>query len=263
LAGERGYCIKPETQNDFLYPWEFNEMEPFFHYLPNTDSTMNRAAELAAQGCPGGTVIAAGKQSAGRGRNGRSWVSENGGLFFTLLERMAINAADYFRISLAAQMAAARALERLCRKKVYLRWPNDIYAGGKKIAGLLTEFHADGDRLAWISLGLGVNVNNAPASKNITNCSTLTGGPVSRQELLLAILDEWESAKKDIESPHLHKEWNSLSDGIGKKASVVAGNEMLSRGIFSGIDKQGRFILEAEKKSLFRPGSVSVKFGGN
>jgi biotin-(acetyl-CoA carboxylase) ligase len=54
-----------------------------------------------------------------------------------------------------------------------------------------------------------------------------------------------------------------LSDGIGKKASVTADNETLTRGIFLGIDKQGRLILDAEKRSLFRPGSVSVKFGGN
>jgi BirA family biotin operon repressor/biotin-[acetyl-CoA-carboxylase] ligase len=224
---------------------------------------MNRAAELAVQGCPGGTVISAGEQTAGRGRNGRSWSSEKGGLFFTLLERCSIEAADYYRISLTALMATARALERLCGKEVNLRWPNDIYVGERKIAGLLTEFHADGDKLTWISLGLGINVNNTTGSKKTINCSTLIGRPVSRQKLLLAILDEWKSGKKEIKSSHLHKEWNALSYGVGKKATVLADNEKIVKGTFLGIDEQGRLIMEGEKRSLFRPGSISVKFGGN
>jgi BirA family biotin operon repressor/biotin-[acetyl-CoA-carboxylase] ligase len=262
LSGEKGYCMKDESHNDLLYPWEFGERESFFHYFPTTDSTMNRAAELAAQSCPGGTVICAGEQSAGRGRNGRSWVSEKGGLFFTILERRNMYAVDYYRVFLAAQMAALKALRRICGKNVYLRWPNDIYAEGKKIAGLLMEFQAAGDKLSWISLGMGVNVNNKPGSKKFTNCSAMIGRPVSRQKLLLAILDEWELAKRDIESPQLHKEWNALSYGIGKNAAAKDGNEKLNNGIFLGIDEQGRLILEGEKTRFFRPGSVSIKFTG-
>jgi BirA family biotin operon repressor/biotin-[acetyl-CoA-carboxylase] ligase len=192
-------------RNDFLYPWEFGEKEPFFHHLASTDSTMNRAAELAARGCPEGTVITAGEQTAGRGRNGHLWASKQGGLFFTLLERPSFSAADYFRISLAFQIAVARALTKICGKPVRLRWPNDLYAEGKKIAGLLTEFHAEGDRLSWISLGLGVNVNNAPHSDEAANCADLAGRPLSRQEVLLAILAEWESRKKETASPALHR----------------------------------------------------------
>jgi BirA family biotin operon repressor/biotin-[acetyl-CoA-carboxylase] ligase len=224
---------------------------------------MNRAAELAARFCPEGTVISAGEQTAGRGRNGHTWVSQKGGLFFTLLERPCVSAAEYFRVALAFQTAAARSLRRLCGKRVRLHWPNDFYAETGKIAGFLTEFHAEGDRLRWISLGLGVNVNNAPCRKS-TSCSKLAGRSLSRQEVLLAILREWELVKKDMESPALHKEWNSLAWGIGKKAAALDGarGTVLAKGIFMGIDEQGRGILKGEpqKRFCFNPGAVSLHF---
>ncbi|MCL2231474.1 MAG: biotin--[acetyl-CoA-carboxylase] ligase [Treponema sp.] len=267
-SGGGGYSWKKEVlplseQDDFLYPWEFGERECFFHHLTSTDSTMNRAAEMAARSCPGGTVISAEEQTAGRGRNGHTWVSQKGGLFFTLLERPSMTAAEYFRAALAFQTAAVRSLERLCGKQIRLRWPNDLYAETGKIAGLLTEFHAEGDRLQWISLGLGVNVNNVPYSK-ATNCSKLAGRPLSRQEVLLAILGEWEMMKKDIQTPGLHKEWNSLAWGIGKKAAAVESSSkaVLAKGTFMGIDEQGRGILKGEnqKRFSFNPGSVSFQF---
>ena len=269
-AGEKGYTWKQERTlpyNDFLYPWEFGEKESFFHHLTSTDSTMNRAAELAGRGCPGGTVISAGEQTLGRGRNGRPWTSSKGGLFFTLLERPALSAWEYFRVSLALQIAAGRALRELCGKPIQLRWPNDLYAGDKKIAGLLTEFHAEGDRLIWISLGLGVNVNNPPSSW--LSCSSLTLHPVSRRDVLLAILKQWEELKKDIFTPKLHKEWNSLALGIGKKvialeapgAEAAGRRAFPARGVFMGIDRYGRAIIEGEgrKRFLCSPGNVSIR----
>jgi BirA family biotin operon repressor/biotin-[acetyl-CoA-carboxylase] ligase len=256
--------VPPHSEkDDFLYPWEFGERETLFHHLDSTDSTMNRAAELAARLCPEGTVISAGEQTAGRGRNGHTWVSHKGGLFFTLLERPSLTAAEYFRIALAFQTAAARSLNRLCGKPVRLHWPNDFYAETGKIAGFLTEFHAEGDRLQWISLALGVNVTNTPCLNSI-NCSHLAGRPVSRQEVLLAILGEWERVKRDIQSPGLHKDWNSLAWGIGKKASAVESvhGAVRATGIFMGIDEQGRGILKGEnhKRLCFNPGSVSLNF---
>jgi biotin-(acetyl-CoA carboxylase) ligase len=104
-------------------------------------------------------------------------------------------------------------------------------------------------------------VNNNPSLKSI-NCSSLAGHPLTRQEVLLAILGEWELVKKDIQSPALHKEWNSLAWGIGKKAAAwesVQGT-VLARGTFMGIDEQGRGILKGEKRFCFNPGSISLYF---
>jgi len=80
---ERGYRLEGAT-DDFLYPWEFGEGEKSFYHYAQTDSTMNRARELAQRGIDGGSVVVAESQSAGRGRAGRPWESQTGGLFVPL-----------------------------------------------------------------------------------------------------------------------------------------------------------------------------------
>ncbi|GHU67687.1 bifunctional ligase/repressor BirA [Spirochaetia bacterium] len=278
IAGnDKGYCWiqKNETLkgDDFLYPWEFGGREKLFHHWVSTDSTMNRALELAGRHYPGGSVITAEEQTSGRGRNGRIWNSQKGGLFFTLLERPLLAALEYPCLSMAAQIASAKAITRLSGKKALLRWPNDIYAEGKKIAGILTEFKAQGDRLDWMTIGMGINVNNKTNVKgraqnppnNSTSLAELLGHPISRREVLLAVLDEWDKIK-NAGSYDIGLCWNSMAEGRGRLVSAVEGKEKESRpvekGIFLGVDVLGRGVLKntrAEKRA-FSPGTVSFLF---
>jgi BirA family biotin operon repressor/biotin-[acetyl-CoA-carboxylase] ligase len=252
----RGYAWKG-GDGDFLYPWEFGKREKLFSYWASTDSTMNRAGELAARGCPGGSVVSAGEQTAGRGRNGRKWDSEKGGLFFTLLERPSLTASEYYHAAMAAQIASVKALTKICGKPCFLRWPNDVYAAGRKLAGILTEFRAEGDRLAWISIGIGVNVNNKP--KERVSCAELSGRALSRRELLLAILEEWDRLKR-AGFRDLEKRWNAACDSIGREAAARgrAGSSP-ARGVFLGADPLGRGMLKTEEGETlkFWPGAVS------
>ncbi|MCL2176272.1 MAG: HTH domain-containing protein, partial [Treponema sp.] len=75
-----GYLLNPKNEKDYLYPWEFAEREKMFFHFLNTESTMDRAREYAFKGAENGSVFTAEKQSAGRGRHGRTWVSKQGGL---------------------------------------------------------------------------------------------------------------------------------------------------------------------------------------
>jgi len=264
-----GYTLNPEKANDFLYPWEFGEQEAMFRHFDHTDSTMNRAREYALRGVAAGTVITAEKQNAGRGRNGSVWASRQGGLFCTILERPGIAIADYFLPAMLFQIAAARALNSVCGKPVRLRWPNDIYIGKRKIAGIMTELEGEGDRINWLAIGIGVNVNNAVPSEKAVSCAGITGHTVSRRELLLKIMSEAERLKQYTRSETayaqgnrlLAAEWNSLADGIGAKAAVVYANKICARGIFAGIDPAGRCIIKSENEKgalYFNPGPVSV-----
>lgn len=276
---DTGYLLDPKKEKDFLYPWEFGEKESLFRHFVSTNSTMDRARELALKGTPGGMVITAEKQSAGRGRNGRAWVSRSGGLFFTILERPRLAIADYTLHSLIIQIAVTRALASSCGKKAYLRWPNDIYINGRKISGVTTEISGEGDLISWLSCGVGVNVNNPVPSAKTTNLAEITGHDVSRREVLLKILDEIEKVKKTFTSQAaysqgsraLASEWNSMSDCTGAKAAVFEPNNkyenysidkpgrILARGTFSGIDPSGRCILKTEKGNLyFNQGLVSM-----
>ncbi|MDR2899910.1 MAG: biotin--[acetyl-CoA-carboxylase] ligase [Treponema sp.] len=288
-TGENGYLLNPEDEKDFLYPWEFGEKENLFFHYQDTSSTMDRAREMALRGTAGGSVFAAEKQSAGRGRIGRSWVSQAGGLFFSILERPSLTVADYTQLSMITQIAAVRVITKVCGKPAHLRWPNDVYIDNRKIAGISTEVLGEGDRISWLTLGIGVNVNNPAPSNKAASCAEILGHSVSRREVLNAILDEIQTVKKTFyqddkssEKLCLHgnkplaAEWNSYSDCIGAKTSVFEPEHksvnhsidnqgrILVQGIFSGIDPTGKCMLKAEDQSnkmlLFNQGSVSLVF---
>lgn len=279
-ASETGYFLDPKSEKDFLFPWEFLEKEPLFRHHDITDSTMDRAREAADQGAPSGTVIIAEKQSLGRGRNGRAWISRQGGLFFTLLDRPSLSISDYPLYSLILQIATAQSLSAICGKQAFLRWPNDIYIDGRKIAGVMTEISGEGDLINWITGGIGVNVNNYALSGKTTSCAEITGREVSRKEVLLKIFDEIEKLKKQFApdaaysqgNRALAAEWNSLSCKIGAAAAIVdetslPGKErVLARGVFDGIDPGGRAILKTvgaeggQSFLYFSPGPASMVF---
>jgi BirA family biotin operon repressor/biotin-[acetyl-CoA-carboxylase] ligase len=269
---DRGYRFTGTGGEDFLYPWEFGKKERFFRHWKTTDSTMNRARELAFQGFPGGTVITAEAQTAGRGRNGRRWISKPGGLFFTLLERPALPAADYTQLTLAVHIALGRVITAVCGKRALLRWPNDIYVGDKKIAGLLTEFWGEGDRIRWMTVGVGVNLNNTPSSVGAASCLNLLGRPVSRRETLLSVLREIDEVRKSRDTPgEQQRRWNRDAWGIGRRVLVretgggekksPGGKGLITGGIFLGIDISGRSLVKTDRGLKgFAPGSVSLDF---
>jgi BirA family biotin operon repressor/biotin-[acetyl-CoA-carboxylase] ligase len=294
-TGETGYCLNPNKEKDFLYPWEFGEKENLFYHYKSTGSTMDRARESALRGAESGSVFTAEKQSAGRGRNGRTWVSRQGGLFFSILERPRLTIADYTQLSLMMQIAVVRSISAICGKKAFLRWPNDIYIDHRKIAGITTELCGEGDIITWLSGGIGVNVNNPVPSGRAASCSEITKRTVSRREVLIKILGELAKVKKKFISTALYSqgnrtlasEWNSLADCIGAKAAVfepaarlvsIGGvlrletvnknadsinkhEKILARGIFQGIDPAGRCIIKKEDETLyFNQGSVSLAF---
>jgi BirA family biotin operon repressor/biotin-[acetyl-CoA-carboxylase] ligase len=273
-TSDAGYSLDPKKEKDFLYPWEFGEEEGLFRHFANTGSTMDRAREFAEQGAAGGLVVTAEKQSAGRGRNGKTWASRQGGLFFTILERPALAVADYSLPSLMLQIAVARTLSKVCGKLAKLRWPNDVYIDHRKIAGVITEISGEGDLVNWLAGGAGINVNNPAPSGRTTSCAEITGHPVSRRAVLRKVLEEIDAAKRRFSpgavyaqgSRDLAAEWNSLADNIGAKTAVIAEGakrRVLARGLFAGIDPAGRCIIKtgSGKGNLyFNPGPVSLVF---
>ena len=279
---DSGYLLDPKKEKDFLYPWEFGEREHLFFHYKNTGSTMDRARELALKGTAGGSVITAEKQSAGRGRNNRTWVSRQGGLFFTILERPRLAIADYALLLLVMQIAVAKSLSSICGKRAFVRWPNDVYIDRRKISGLTTEICGEGDLISWMSGGVGVNVNNPTPSGKATSCAEITGRQLSRRAVLSRILKEIDAVSKTFRTTAAYSqgnkalaaEWNSMSDCIGAKAAVFEPDgksenyslditgKILARGVFAGIDPAGRCILKTEGKGslYFNPGTVSLGF---
>src|SRR5215208_5051047 len=125
---------------------------PPTHRFECVDSTMIRAAELAASGAPDGTVVVAREQTSGQGRLGRNWHSEPGsGLYLTQILRPRVDPARLPVITLALGLATAEAITKSAGVAVDLRWPNDVLIGAKKCAGILAQL-ADGVLLAGIGI---------------------------------------------------------------------------------------------------------------
>lgn len=130
------------------------------HRLVQVTSTLDRLHELAAAGAPEGTVVVAVEQTAGRGSRGRTWHSPAGGLWLSWLCRPP-GPVGIEVLSLRVGLAVARALEALGGlPPVRLKWPNDVMIGERKLGGILCEARWQGDTLAWVAIGIGLNVTN-------------------------------------------------------------------------------------------------------
>jgi BirA family biotin operon repressor/biotin-[acetyl-CoA-carboxylase] ligase len=125
-------------------------------------STLDVAHAAAAEGAPAGTLVVADEQTAGRGRSGGRWASPPGsGLWLTLVERPS-DAAALEVLSLRLGLRAARALDRFAPAAVRLKWPNDLYVGDRKLAGILVEARWRDARPDWAAIGFGLNVAAPP-----------------------------------------------------------------------------------------------------
>lgn len=160
------------------------------HRFREIDSTNLKARELAQRGAPEGTLVVAQSQSAGHGRKGRLWHSGSGGLWMSLVLRP----PTIEGLTLMASLAMVRTVAEL-GVTARIRWPNDVMVGGRKLAGLLAESLLLGDRVEFVVLGVGLNVNN-PIEEEIRaiaiNLHELTGSPQDVERLRLAYLEHFE-----------------------------------------------------------------------
>jgi BirA family biotin operon repressor/biotin-[acetyl-CoA-carboxylase] ligase len=152
------------------------------HRFDTVDSTQRVARELADAGAPHGTVVLAETQTAGRGRLDRRWSSPPGqNLLFTLVLRPPIPAREAPLLTLGAAAGLAVALD------LRVKWPNDLVTReGRKVAGLLAEMETTGDRVAYVLLGVGLNVNQTEFPPELPNAASLATvfGAQDREEVL-------------------------------------------------------------------------------
>ncbi len=120
-------------------------------------STFDAAHTLAASNASAGTLVIADAQSAGRGRSGHAWSSPAGqGIWLTLIERP-VDRTSLDVLSLRVGLAAASALDRFAEEPIRLKWPNDLYIGKRKLAGIMIEARWRDERPEWVAIGFGVN----------------------------------------------------------------------------------------------------------
>jgi BirA family biotin operon repressor/biotin-[acetyl-CoA-carboxylase] ligase len=155
--------------------------------LEEVTSTLDVAHELAAEGTPAGTLIVAETQSAGRGRLGRSWRSEPGaGVWLTLVERPA-DASALDVLSLRVGLALAPALDGFAEQRISLKWPNDLYVGDRKLAGVLIEARWRESAPEWVAIGVGINLRPPPSEPRAVGLRLGTTRDMVLETAVLAI----------------------------------------------------------------------------
>jgi BirA family biotin operon repressor/biotin-[acetyl-CoA-carboxylase] ligase len=171
-------------------------------YLENTPSTIWVGKQMCSEGDVAkmhGMVIIAEEQTGGIGRMGRAWVSPSGGIWITVVLKPHVPVDHIFMITMAGSIAIARAIRKEFDLGALIKWPNDIFIGNKKVAGLLLELSADADAVHYCLLSIGIDVNVplnqfSPAlQKDITSISAEVGHEVDRASFLARILKEFES----------------------------------------------------------------------
>jgi BirA family biotin operon repressor/biotin-[acetyl-CoA-carboxylase] ligase len=241
----KGYLLK--SSPDTPFPWEFPQRMDYIHYVERTASTMDIARDLARKGAPGFSVVAAGIQEKGRGRLKRVWQSPDGGLYFTMVVRPDLPPLLSPRVNFAASLILARVIERVCNVEVRVKWPNDLLAGEKKIAGMLSEMEVEGDLVSFINIGIGINVNNDPPSdvNNAASIRQLTGRSHSRIDILSRFLDQFEGRMSTGSLDSIMAEWKQQTATIGKKV-IVETTRGTTRGTAMDVDENGALIIETE-----------------
>ena len=223
------------------------------------DSTNNVAKELALNGCAEGTVVCALKQTRGKGRLGRTFLSKAGGVYFSLILRPQKDSDASLLITVAAAVAAARAIERLSGKKCEIKWVNDIYLNGKKVCGILTEGNVSNNgEFDFAILGVGVNLF-APKSgfpSNLPLAGSVFGKKNGiifknryKEQLIAEFFNEFFKFYNNLEQKEFMKEYQQKSFLNGKQITYTKDGETYS-GIVSGIDDDARLVISANKNEV-------------
>ena len=217
------------------------------HHFFKIDSTNSMAMTLGERGEPHGTVVIAEEQTAGRGRAGHTWHSEKtNGIYMTVLLRPPISPQQAPLITLVAGLAVREAIIEQTGRTPDLRWPNDLLFGRKKFCGILTEMNAEQDRVHFLAVGIGINVNHETIPRDLANIATSlqieTGRSQSRVEVVARLLRHLESYYNRFleEGPEaIVARFSQVSSyARGKRVRIEAGTETYT-GTTAGLEPGG------------------------
>lgn len=217
--------------------------------FPTTDSTNRLALDMGRKGAPHGQTILAEAQTSGRGRLGRTWTSPAGkGIYLSLILRPKLELSQVSKLTLAAAVAAAEALEAFGMRNVQIKWPNDLLIQGQKVCGILTEMVAEADRVECVILGIGINVNSTAADlpAHATSLKLEAGKTFDRSALTAELLNRLEERLNQVAGrawDETRAAWNRRSAVKGRTVKVTTLSEAV-QGTAQGIDLSGALLVK-------------------
>ncbi len=234
-----------------------------------TTSTNDVADKLGRDGAAEGVVVFAESQSRGRGRLGRRWASAaRKGLWFSVLLRPRLQPQAVTQITVMTAVAVARAVRGMTGLSVEIKWPNDLLVAGRKVAGILTELTAELDRVRYVVVGIGLDVNQTstefPAEVRGVAASLrmVAGRTLERAELAAAVLRELDEDYARLAAggfAALADEWAAACTTLGREVTVQVGDRRW-QGRAEALDSEGALLLRTEHGRLERltGGDVTV-----
>ncbi|MBO4852563.1 MAG: biotin--[acetyl-CoA-carboxylase] ligase [Schwartzia sp.] len=269
----RGYLLLEAP--DLLLPQELQPTlrtkvigKKMVHY-EEIPSSNNEAKKLALDGAPDGTVVVAEAQGAGKGRLSRGWYSPaRKGIWFSVVLRPDFLPQDAPKCTLMAAVAVVRAMKDM-GFPVGIKWPNDVLDNkGRKLVGILTELSAEMERINFVVIGTGINVNLWPEDfpddiKDIaTSLGMLRGGKVDRVELFARVLEALDDLYLSVEKKgfgDVLDEWRRYSVTLGQEVNVIGVKETFS-GTAADIDADGALLIDTpEGRRRVLAGDVSIR----
>lgn len=238
------------------------------YFYEELDSTNIEAKKIAENGGENGTLIITEKQTLGKGRRGRGWISPSGvNIYMSLILKPNIYPRCASMITLITALAVQNAIQDITKLDTFIKWPNDIVINSKKVCGILTEMSADMDNINYIVTGIGINVNIQYFEKDIKNIATSlyieTKEKIKRSILIAQIMKQfeyyYEIFLKTSDLSKLEKEYNNKLINLNRQVKIIEQNKEY-KAISKGINEKGELIVEEdgiEKKVI--SGEVSVR----
>jgi BirA family transcriptional regulator, biotin operon repressor / biotin---[acetyl-CoA-carboxylase] ligase len=261
---KEGY--KLTKNSDLLLPWEIisgletKVIGQRTYYFDSIDSTQNQALKMAKEEESNGTVIIAEKQTGGRGRSGRKWISPKGGIWLSVILHPKFDISNTTLFPIASSLALSYAIEKTCNILTELKWPNDLTIKGKKLAGMLVDASFESNKIENLVLGVGINfeINSKEIEKILNNTPNFYGvaslneqkNKVKPIKLIQSFLLELENIYEELnnnQTKKIIKKWTERSSTIGKKIEIETPQGKVN-GEAVKIDYDGGLIVKNKEK---------------
>jgi len=271
---ELGYTVESKqklgykltSNSDILFPWEItSELKTKVigqqaYYFDSIDSTQNQALKMADDPANNGTVIIAAKQTGGKGRSGRKWISPKGGIWLSIILQPKFDISITTLFPIASALALSNALEKTLKISPELKWPNDLTIKGKKIAGMLVDVSLESNRIENMVLGVGINfdvdtkqiekvLNDSPNFYGVASLSEQKKKtkPIQLVQTFLIELEKIYDLLNTKQTKKIISEWTKRSSTIGKNV-VLDTRDGKIKGKALKIDEDGALVVSDNGK---------------
>ena len=260
-----GYRL--ESSTDMLLPWEVTSglktkiFGKQVYYFDSIDSTQNQAMKIASDEANNGTVIIAEKQTSGKGRLGRKWISPKGGIWLSIILHPKFDISVITLFPIASALALSNAIEKTLNIKSELKWPNDITIKGKKVAGMLVDASLESNKIENLILGVGINFNvdikqiekslkDTPNFYGVTSLSeqNKTVKSILLVQSFLMELEQMYNLLNAGDTKKIIRDWTRKSSTIGQNIELSTEDGKI-RGKAIKIDDDGALVISENKKN--------------